>query len=410
MMAKGSAGLAVVAGAVGVVGVAVVWAIWGRGEVPVAEPAAQALLASPEAAPDPAPAAVPDAPVASLPPEAPRLDVVRVDAGGLATIAGTAPPKGQVSLRLDGAEVARVAADAAGQFATVLTLPPSELPRLLSLALMLPEGGEVVGPDSVALAPVAAAPAEVAALAEPTPEVAPEAPANTPAETLAEAAPAAPPEPQQPAPAALLLAPEGVKVLQAGTTTPDQPPLPITIDSIAYGVAGEVLLGGRSSPGAALRIYLDDAPVAEVQADGAGGWQARLAAVEGGLHVLRADEIDATGKVLSRFETPFKRDLPAPATEAPAVEAPTVEAPASDAAVQAPAATEAPAPVTPDAAPLVAAAPITITVQPGLTLWAIAKANFGEGMLYVQVFEANRDKIKDPDLIYPGQVFTVPKP
>ena len=69
-----------------------------------------------------------------------------------------------------------------------------------------------------------------------------------------------------------------------------------------------------------------------------------------------------------------------------------------------------PAPVTPDAAPLVAAAPITITVQPGLTLWAIAKANFGEGMLYVQVFEANRDKIKDPDLIYPGQVFTVPKP
>jgi nucleoid-associated protein YgaU len=26
------------------------------------------------------------------------------------------------------------------------------------------------------------------------------------------------------------------------------------------------------------------------------------------------------------------------------------------------------------------------------------------------VFEANRDKIKDPDLIYPGQVFTVPQP
>jgi nucleoid-associated protein YgaU len=57
-----------------------------------------------------------------------------------------------------------------------------------------------------------------------------------------------------------------------------------------------------------------------------------------------------------------------------------------------------------------AAAPITITVQPGFTLWAIARDTYGDGVLYVQVFEANRDKIKDPDLIYPGQVFTVPQP
>ena len=38
----------------------------------------------------------------------------------------------------------------------------------------------------------------------------------------------------------------------------------------------------------------------------------------------------------------------------------------------------------------------------------IAQQNFGEGVLYVQVFEANRDKIKDPDLIYPGQIFKIP--
>ena len=54
------------------------------------------------------------------------------------------------------------------------------------------------------------------------------------------------------------------------------------------------------------------------------------------------------------------------------------------------------------------AAPITITVQPGYTLWFIAKQNFGKGVLYVQVFNANKDKIKNPDLIYPGQVFTMP--
>ncbi len=54
-------------------------------------------------------------------------------------------------------------------------------------------------------------------------------------------------------------------------------------------------------------------------------------------------------------------------------------------------------------------APVTVTVQPGFTLWGIATERFGEGTMYVQVFEANRDAIRDPDLIYPGQVFTLPQ-
>ncbi|NBO21267.1 MAG: LysM peptidoglycan-binding domain-containing protein, partial [Rhodobacteraceae bacterium] len=61
------------------------------------------------------------------------------------------------------------------------------------------------------------------------------------------------------------------------------------------------------------------------------------------------------------------------------------------------------------AAPETPAAPVTITVQPGYSLWKIARENLGEGVLYVQVFEANKDQIKNPDLIYPGQVFTLPK-
>ena len=60
------------------------------------------------------------------------------------------------------------------------------------------------------------------------------------------------------------------------------------------------------------------------------------------------------------------------------------------------------------ATPAQPAAPVTVTVQPGYTLWYIAKQNFGDGVLYVQVFAANRDKIRDPDLIYPGQIFTIP--
>ena len=48
-------------------------------------------------------------------------------------------------------------------------------------------------------------------------------------------------------------------------------------------------------------------------------------------------------------------------------------------------------------------------VQPGNSLWRIARRVLGEGTHYVHIFEANQERIRDPDLIYPGQVFEVPK-
>ena len=116
----------------------------------------------------------------------------------------------------------------------------------------------------------------------------------------------------------------------------------------------------------------------------------KLTSVDAGLHSLRVDQVDATGKVMSRVETPFQREVVAKvASAAPAA------APAADTA---PAASDVPAPVS----------QVTITVQPGFTLWGIARENYGDGLLYVRVYEANKDLIRDPDLIYPGQVFTVP--
>ena len=49
-----------------------------------------------------------------------------------------------------------------------------------------------------------------------------------------------------------------------------------------------------------------------------------------------------------------------------------------------------------------------VTVERGFTLWGIAENMLGSGFDYVQIFNANRDQIRDPDLIYPGQVFTIP--
>ncbi len=49
-----------------------------------------------------------------------------------------------------------------------------------------------------------------------------------------------------------------------------------------------------------------------------------------------------------------------------------------------------------------------VTVQKGNHLWGFAKRFYGEGILYTLIYEANRDRINDPNLIFPGQVFTVP--
>jgi len=50
----------------------------------------------------------------------------------------------------------------------------------------------------------------------------------------------------------------------------------------------------------------------------------------------------------------------------------------------------------------------THVVQPGDTLWAIAKKYYGNGAQYTKIFNANRDKIKNPNLIYPGQKLVIP--
>ena len=51
----------------------------------------------------------------------------------------------------------------------------------------------------------------------------------------------------------------------------------------------------------------------------------------------------------------------------------------------------------------------TYTVKPGDTLSKIAKQHLGDANAYMSIFEANRDQLKDPDMIHPGQVLKIPQ-
>ncbi len=56
-----------------------------------------------------------------------------------------------------------------------------------------------------------------------------------------------------------------------------------------------------------------------------------------------------------------------------------------------------------------APAPRTYTVKGGDSLSKIAKNFYGDAMQWKRIYEANRDKISNPDLIHPGQVFVIPE-
>ena len=51
---------------------------------------------------------------------------------------------------------------------------------------------------------------------------------------------------------------------------------------------------------------------------------------------------------------------------------------------------------------------ITYTVKKGDCLWHITKAFYGNGSDYRTIYNANKDIIKNPNLIYPGQVLKIP--
>ncbi|WP_377504790.1 LysM peptidoglycan-binding domain-containing protein [Octadecabacter sp. R77987] len=331
---------------------------------------------------------------------APRFDVIYVNPDGTGTLAGRAQAGEVVAVLLNGLEIARTVADGQGAFVVLLFLAPSDQPRTVDL-LADPDGTPRAAAETRIIGPTQA-PEVIAQIAPDVvdpdtpasaPDVAQTAPA--PVETADPAAEASAPAtagpitetpdtdtPDTVAPAILSADADGVRVVQPAAL-PDTPPdvmATVALDTITYDPAGDVLLGGRAQAGGFVRVYIDNQPVTTSPISESGDWRTDLPQVDTGVYTLRVDEVDAQGTVTSRIETPFQREEPATVAAAMAEE---TGADGFRVAVK--------------------------TVQPGATLWAIAQERYGQGVMYVQVFEANRDRIRNPDLIYPGQVFVLPE-
>lgn len=349
----------------------------------------------------------------------PSFDIIRVEPNGDAVIAGRAAPNGKVELLRNGEPFAEATTDAAGQFAmTPPPLPPGTYE--LTLRLTDAEGrthhsGQavtvVVAEDGrqqpmVALA-TPNAPTQV--LSRPQTDV-----AQASSGTGRDAQPGAADSAQPPAAG-------GADVPAAGTSAAADAPAAteqqnerarVAIDAVDVEGQGRFFVSGRGAPGATVRLYLNESYLAAgtVPDDGRLSFSVERGVAPGDYRV-RLDDIDpATGAVLSRAEVPFT--MPAAEAEGGAATA-SPAAPASPdvaggAAGQGQTTPAEGAPPSGGEGVVVVPEVRTTVVSRGDSLWRISRRIYGHGIRYTVIYDANQDQIRNPDLIYPGQVFVLP--
>lgn len=272
----------------------------------------------------------------------PSFDVIRVEPGGDAVMAGRAKPGSTVVIIADGKPIGEVTADGRGEWVFVPTAQLKPGSRELSLEMRFP-GGKPMASEDVVVLVVPERDKDIAGR-----------PTGGPQGALALKMP------RSGGASTVMQTPGG----RAG-----EGPLGLSVEALDYDDKGRLFISGRAAPGARVNVYLDNGFIGRTEADGAGLW--RLSPdvrIKPGLYTLRADQVDNAGKVAARVSMPFSRAEPMGETP--------------------------PEPF--------------VIVQPGNSLWRLARRAYGEGVRYTTIFEANKEQIKDPDLIYPGQVFALP--
>ncbi len=253
-------------------------------------------------------------------------------------------------------------------------------------------------------APAAAEPTEQMAAADPVAPI-----VAGPAEQVAEATPAEPeqqPQPAEIAPAvpetqpqpqvaetATVEKPAGDaagQVADAGQPALEaapEPSVPLSVEAVE--VEGETLYAaGKAKGGTMVRVYVDNKLIGETTTFENNRWLVEsLAKVPAGTVIVRADQLaPERASVVARAEVPFTRQIDA------AVLVPTA---AGGSPTGATAQAELPR-------------PNAVIIRRGDNLWTISRRTYGRGIRYTTIYTANKDQIRNPHMIFPGQVFMLP--
>lgn len=308
----------------------------------------------------------------------PEFDVVSIEPTGETVVAGRAPPGTTVELLRNGEVHDRAVADQSGQFAMIpRPLPPGNYDLTLRITR---DGKQVTSKQSVAVA--------LEAAARERPMVALMAP-DKPIKVLS--------QPAAVAPAAAPPASAAGRMAAAK----------VAVEAVETEPGGRLHVSGQAAPGATVRLYLNDSLIASATADAAGHLSVTInKGVTAGDYKVRLDEVDpGSGKVRARAEVPFNvpdtmttASIPAPATSSGRADATTPQLAAATTTTTA----------SSSASSVIVPKITTTTVARGDSLWRISQRAFGAGQRYAVIYRANQQQIRNPNLIYPGQVFVVP--
>lgn len=362
--------------------------------------------------------------VTNLP--SPKFDLFSIDSSGLATIAGKGLAGQDLEIVLDGQVIAVVIPDDNGEFAIILDLGISNKPRSLVLRSRHKDGREVVSDETVLITPILETDEQdkniivaeessdansdkpkveennhedeqqkniiVAEESSDTVLDKPKVDENNDEDTieinsLNKTETVESKELDTSNVSVAIVSSKDLKVISPAVQTNAPKVSDVIIDAISYDAEGEVLLSGRGVVDQHIRIYVDNKPVKTRSIEADGTWSMDLQEIDAGVYILRIDQLDSDGVVTSRTETPFQKETNQVAKQMAALANNEVA----------------------DSTPQIGIGLSTVIIQPGYTLWAVARKTYGFGIQYVRIYHANKDQIRDPDLIYPGQIFKLPE-
>lgn len=379
---------------------------------PAADKPAEPAKPSAEAAAPAAPAVV-----------APSFDVVRVEDNGAVVIAGKAAGGSKVEIVTGSQVIGAAVAGADGDFAVVLDKPLKPGDYQIVLRATAPDNVVATSTETAVVSVPSEPGGQVLALVEepgkPAELITVPKPAEAPVPTAEQSAnaPATTPEAQtapQPAPAKSATAAAEAKVVVE-----------------AVEIEGKkIFIAGAADAGRKVRAYANEILIGETQTSPDGRFLIEAEReLPVGDYIIRVDALEPDGvKVVARAAVPFQREpgesiaavAPQEPVQQPAAQQPeaksdastpsTAETPAAPAASEAKPADVAAAPAAPEAtAPKLEAVNGAVIIRRGDSLWRISRRVYGHGVRYSNIYLANQDQIRDPDRIWPGQVFRVPE-
>ena len=349
-------------------------------EMSAASDEAKMATSSSEAAPPPASMEAPSSGTGAASAPAPTPMAGPSDASGV----NAAPPETKAM-----AETNAVPAPMSAPSATSDGSAPSTARRAGTGSETMPATSESAAADTMAAGTPAAAGSEAPAGTGETTSEMPSAPEPSSTTELA-ATPSAPPE--------TLAAPETAAGETSAAESEAKPPMVVEapppptpevgVAAVEAETNGALYIAGTATTPEPVRVYVDDEFLGEATPTESGTWlletRRELAPDE---YTVRADQVDAgSGTVVARAEVPFAREI-AVAKLKPVGE--SVAAGTSEASGS-------------------VAGPMTVIIKRGDNLWRISREMYGRGIRFSTIYQANRDQIRNPNWIYPGQVFVLP--